>query len=339
MTESALEFALPWALLALLLPLLARQLLPRASERTSAALRIPFLAALRSLPDAGAGGVRRKGLRLGLAVLVYASLVLAAAQPEWIGPAQPVPTRGRDLMLALDLSGSMANPDFEVRGQPVDRFTVVRAVARRFALDRKGDRVGLILFGTRAFLQAPVTPDRETVAALLDESEVGLAGEETAIGDAIGLAVKHLRDRPADERVLVLLSDGASNAGVLDPRKAAELAAQAGIRIYTIGIGTDTQLVQTLFGAQRVRVGSDLDDATLEAIADATGGTYFRAEDTESLVRVYREIDALEPTEGDPAQLRPRKALFAWPLGAALALAGLGAVAQMAADARTWSRT
>jgi Ca-activated chloride channel family protein len=151
--------------------------------------------------------------------------------------------------------------------------------------------------------------------------------------------VKHLRDRPADERVLVLLSDGASNAGVLDPRKAAELAAQAGIRIYTIGIGTDTQLVQTLFGAQRVRVGSDLDDATLEAIADATGGTYFRAEDTESLVRVYREIDALEPTEGDPAQLRPRKALFAWPLGAALALAGLGAVAQMAADARTWSRT
>jgi Ca-activated chloride channel family protein len=147
MTESALEFALPWALLALLLPLLARQLLPRASERTSAALRIPFLAALRSLPDAGAGGVRRKGLRLGLAVLVYASLVLAAAQPEWIGPAQPVPTRGRDLMLALDLSGSMANPDFEVRGQPVDRFTVVRAVARRFALDRKGDRVGVILRG------------------------------------------------------------------------------------------------------------------------------------------------------------------------------------------------
>ncbi len=337
MTESALVFAFPWALLALALPLLAYLLLPRASERASAALRVPFFAALRRLPDGGGAAVRRGGLRLALASLVFGLLVAAAAQPEWIGPPQPVPTQGRDLMLALDLSGSMANQDFEVRGQPVDRFSVVRAVARRFALDRKGDRLGLILFGTRAFLQAPLTPDREAVAALLDESEVGLAGEATAIGDAIGLAVKHLRDRPADERVLVLLSDGASNAGILEPHKAAELAAQAGIRIYTIGIGTDTQLVPTFFGAQRVRVGSDLDDATLEAIAKATGGTYFRADDTESLVRVYGEIDALEPTAGDPAQLRPRKALFAWPLGAALALAGLGAMAQMAADSRTWS--
>src|SRR5262249_17704196 len=239
------------------------------------------------------------------------------------GPPQEVAARGRDLMIALDLSGSMGTPDFEIHGQAVDRFSAVRAVAKRFALERKGDRVGLVLFGTRAFLQAPLTPDLAAVAELLDESEVGLAGEQTAIGDAIGLAVKHLRDRPAERRVLVLLSDGASNAGGLDPKKAAELARDAGVRIYASGVGSGQRPLATLLGARVVGGSSDLDEAALREIADATGGSYFRADDSEGLTRVYREIDALEPTEGKAATVRPVRALFPWPLGGALAIAGL----------------
>jgi Ca-activated chloride channel family protein len=183
--------------------------------------------------------------------------------------------------------------------------------------------VGLVLFGTRAFLQAPVTPDLATVATLLDESEVGLAGEETAIGDAIGLAVKHLHERPADERVLVLLSDGVSNAGVLDPAKAATLAAEAGVRIYTIGVGSSGGAVASLFGQAAIPSGAELDETTLRAVADTTGGSYFRADDTESLLRVYAEIDKLEPTEGEAEMIRPVRALFFWPLGGAVALCGL----------------
>jgi Ca-activated chloride channel family protein len=223
----------------------------------------------------------------------------------------------------------MRTPDFEVGGRAVDRFSVVRAVAHDFTLKRSGDRVGLVLFGTRAFLQAPLTPDLATVAKLLDESEVGLAGEATAIGDALGLAVKHLHERPEGERVLVLLSDGESNAGVLDPKRAAELARDAGVRVYTIGVGTG-QAVARRRGA---RAAPGADEATLREIAAATGGRYFRADDTESLVGVYRDIDALEPTQGNPATIRPVRALFPYPLGAAFVLAGLLGVGGTAAQA------
>ena len=261
-------------------------------------------------------------------------LVAAAAQPQWIGPPQAVPTQGRDLMLALDLSESMRTADFEVGGRAVDRFRVVRAVARDFTLSRTGDRVGLVLFGTRAFLQAPLTPDLATVAKLLDESEVGLAGQATAIGDALGLSVKHLHERPEGERVLVLLSDGENNAGVLDPKRAAELARDAGVRVYTIGVGTGAANGNPRAQRRPVNGPAGADEATLREIATITGGRYFRADDTESLVGVYREIDALEPTSGDPATVRPVRALFPWPLAGALALSGLlglGGAAQQAA--------
>lgn len=322
-----IEFGLPWAFLLLPLPLLMWWLCPPA-PRGGAALRIPFYQRVRALSGQGEGGASRAGwVSVFVKSAAWLLLVVAAAQPQWMGPPQSVTSEGRDLMLALDLSGSMSTEDFEVRGRPIDRFRVVQAVARRFVLDRQGDRVGLVLFGTRAFLQAPVTPDLTTVAALLDESEVGLAGEQTALGDAIGLAVKHLRERPADERVLVLLSDGANNAGVLEPAKAAELAQEAGVRIYTIGVGSNARVVSTLFGRQVIPGAAELDEATLRAVSDETGGTYFRADDTESLLRVYAEIDELEPTEGETSTIRPVRALFFWPLGGAMALAavlGLG---------------
>lgn len=316
-----IEFALPWAFLALPLPLLVWGLWPPAPE-TGAALRVPFYRRITGLGSGESNGRSGRALLIAKA-LIWLLVVVAAAQPQRLGPAEPVASQGRDLILALDLSGSMATPDFEVRGRAMDRFSVVRAVARQFTLQRRGDRVGLVLFGTRAFLEAPVTPDLETVATFLDESEVGLAGQETAIGDAVGLAVKHLRDRPAKERVLVLLSDGANNAGVLEPSKAAELAREARVRIYTIGVGGHQRIVSTVFGQRLIPGASDLDEGTLREIAEATGGSYFRADDTESLLRVYAEIDRLEPAEGQTAMVHPSRSLFFWPLGAALALTGL----------------
>lgn len=326
-----IEFALPWAFAALPLPWLVRRLTPAARER-GGALRVPFFRALAAAA-AQRAGTSRGGIVAAIAKgVAWALLVVAAAQPQWIGPPQAIPTEGRDLMLALDLSESMRTPDFEVRGRSVDRFSVVRAVARDFTLHRVGDRVGLVLFGTRAFLQAPVTPDLATVAKLLDESEVGLAGEATAIGDAIGLSVKHLRERPEGERVLVLLSDGESNAGVLDPKRAAELARDAGVRVHTIGVGTGSQIGSRGPARHRGARSAGADETTLREIAATTGGHYFRADDTESLVGVYREIDALEPTKGDPATVRPVRALFPWPLGAAFALTGLIGITGTAAQ-------
>jgi Ca-activated chloride channel homolog len=332
-----IELHLPWLLLLLPLPLLVWRFLPPAPEGREGALRVPFYEALTALPSGSARPGAGRRIALGLKALAWVLLVIAAAQPRWIGEPRQVATEGRDLMLAVDLSGSMAREDFDVRHQPVDRLSVVKAVARDFLSKREGDRVGLILFGTRAYLQAPLTFDRDTVAALLEESEVGLAGEDTAIGDAIGLAVKHLRDRPADERVLVLLSDGAANAGALAPLRAADLAARAGVRIYTIGVGTDTTVVQTPFGPQLIAGGSDLDEKTLSEIARITGGAYFRARDTAGLVQVYQQIDQLEPTEGDRVTVRPERALFYWPLGLAMALAGGLALARASRGVR-WPR-
>jgi Ca-activated chloride channel family protein len=319
-----IELARPLVLLLLPLPALAWWLLPRAGESGAGALRVPFYAALRELTGVGAASVRARGaLVLAAKIAAWALLVLAAAQPQWVGAPVPVQTSGRDLMLALDLSQSMEQQDFELGGNAVTRHEVVSQVAKKFLEAREGDRVGLILFGSRAYLQAPITPDRETVAQLVAESEIGLAGRETAIGDAIGLAVKHLRERQTSQRVLVLLSDGASNAGVADPVQAARLAHEAGVRIHTIGVGSDTSVVQTLFGPRVVNASADLDEETLSRVAELTGGLYFRARDTQGLVRVYEQIDALEPTLGASAVVRPTRTLFHWPLAGSLALAGL----------------
>ena len=331
-----IHFELPWMLALLPLPFLVRALLPAARESTGGALRIPFFRDLASLE--GAHQQRRRGRHLallGLMSLAWLSLVGAAARPQWLGEPRPIPTEGRDLMMALDISGSMAREDFAVDGRAIDRLSVVRAVAKQFALEREGDRLGLVLFGTHAYLQAPLTFDRETVAELLGDAEVGLAGKETAIGDAIGLAVKHLRKQPSEERVLVLLSDGASNAGELEPRFAADLAKQEHVRIYTIGVGADRMAVDTAFGRRVVDPAEDLDEETLAAIADTTGGQYFRAKSTEGLLDVYRRIDELEPTDGEAAYLRPTRELFHWPLGLAFGLTALIAVLRTSGAARS----
>jgi Ca-activated chloride channel homolog len=311
------EFAHLWALLLLPLPLLARHLLPPAETGVGAALCVPFFGALM---DAERRRVRAPRLVAVLAVAAWGLLVLAAARPQMVGEPVALPLEGRDLMLAVDISGSMREEDMVIGGRIVDRLTAVKAVAGDFIERRQGDRIGLILFGQQAYLQTPLTFDRNTARTLLFEAAVGLAGRETAIGDAIGLAIKRLRDAETDERVLILLTDGANTAGSIRPQKAAELAAGAGVRIHTIGVGGDPQ---SAFGLTLGR--NPLDEATLKAIADTTGGRYFRAHDVGELQAIYSMLDELEPVESDRATFRPVDELFGWPLGAALLVSALAA--------------
>jgi Ca-activated chloride channel family protein len=213
--------------------------------------------------------------------------------------------------------------DFILNKRPVDRLTAIKWVASDFINRRVGDRLGLILFGTQAYLQTPLTFDRKTVMTLLDESAIGLAGDNTAIGDAIGLAIKRLKNQPANSRVLILLTDGANTAGEVSPLKAAELAAANHLKIYTIGVGADEMIVRSFFGSRKVNPSADLDENALVKIAESTGGRYFRARNTDELNNIYMLLDQLEPVEKDKQFFRPRTDLFYWPLALALALAGL----------------
>ncbi|MDH3693927.1 MAG: VWA domain-containing protein, partial [Gammaproteobacteria bacterium] len=218
---------------------------------------------------------------------------------------------------------SMRFQDMELGGELVSRVGVVKHVAGDFIRRREGDRIGLVLFGTRAYLQTPLTFDRDTVSTLLNEAELGIAGKRTAIGDAIGLAVKRLRESKDSERVVVLLTDGANTTGEIEPLRAADLAARAGLTVYTIGVGAEQLTVKDFFGSRRINPSSDLDEETLQGIADKTGGRYFRARDTESLEEIYKILDRLEPVASDDKNLRPIRELFTWPLAIALLLTGV----------------
>ena len=313
-----IEFALPLAFALLPLPLLVRWLFPAASTADQAALKVPGAQSWADGERGSRGATRWLSLILGL--LAWLLLVTAAARPQWLGEPQTLPVSGRDLLLAVDVSGSMRLRDFRINNRTVTRLDATKVVASEFIARRKGDRVGLILFGRQAYLQTPLTFDRRTVVTLLGESFIGIAGNETAIGDAIGLAIKRLRDKPADSRVLVLLTDGANTAGAIDPLRAATLAAREGLKVYTVGIGADQVTARSLFGISRQNPSSSLDEKTLQEIADKTNGRYFRARDTRELNEIYRELDRLEPAEYETAGFRPLRALFYWPLAAALLL-------------------
>jgi Ca-activated chloride channel family protein len=317
------SLAWPWVLLALPLPWLLRLLLPAAQRLSEAGLRVPTLRRFETLRDRG-DAEQLLNWRFWVAMAAWLLLVVAAARPERIGDEVDVPVSGRNLMLAVDLSGSMDQKDFVLGNRRVDRLTATKAVASDFISRREGDRIGLILFGERAYLQVPLTMDRETVKVLLLEAFIGLAGEKTAIGDAITLAVRRVHEHAAEQgdQVLVLLTDGANTAGEVDPLKAADLARQVGLRIYTIGIGAEQLEVSSLIGGRRnINPSADLDEETLTKIADLTGGRYFRATDTASLQEIYRLVDELEPVEEPESGFRPVKSLYYWPLAGAFALA------------------
>lgn len=321
--SSGFAIAWPWLLALAPLPWLLRWLLPAAKSGELQALRVPWFSMV-------AGGEKRQRMRRPwlalLAALVWLLLLVAASRPQWVGEIETLPVTGRDLLLAVDISGSMDTQDMVLNQAAVNRLQVVKKVAGEFIQRRHGDRVGLILFGSRAYLQTPLTFDTETTATLLQESEIGLAGRETAIGDAIGLAVKRLRDDAASDRVLVLLTDGANTSGEVQPLQAAEFAARDGLTVYTVGVGADEMMVQDFFGSRVVNPSADLDEDTLRSIAEQTGGRYFRARDARGLEKIYEILDELEPVESDVEIIRPVDELFYWPLGLAYGLALIAAL-------------
>lgn len=318
-----IHFDWPWLLLALPLPLLFRWLLPSETPVEQAALKVPFL------DDFG----RQETVRISqqqqwpliLASIAWVLLVLACCRPQWLGEPIEQAISGRDLMLAVDVSGSMQEQDFIVGNNRVDRLSATKRVATAFIDRRVGDRVGLILFGTTAYVQTPLTFDHKTVATLLDEAFIGITDDKpaTSIGDAIGLAVKRMQDQKADSHVLVLLTDGANTAGEVSPLQAADLAASHNLKIYTIGIGADEMIIRSFFGNRKVNPSSDLDEKTLTAIADKTGGKYFRARNTEELEKIYQLLDQLESVEKDKQYFRPMTELYPWPLALALLLSAI----------------
>lgn len=306
------QLAWPWLLALIPLPLLLRWLLPARPDTHSDALRVPFEAQLRALAAAGQHTAQARWPWLGL--LLWTCLCLAAARPQQLGEVSQPPQTGRDLLLAVDLSGSMAERDMQLGGRWVDRLTAVKAVLGDFLERRIGDRVGLLLFGQKAYAVTPLTLDRNAVRGQLDDSAVGIAGQETAIGEAVALGVKRLNamtelDADKGQRVLILLTDGVNTAGQIQPAKAAELAQAAGVRVHTIGFGGD--------GARGGLLGMrqpQIDEATLAAIAERSGGRYFRARDTRELAGIYAELDRIEPAARDGEVQRPTIERYAWPL-------------------------
>ena len=309
------EFAWPWVFVLAPLPWLLRLLLPPA-DSGDAALRVGFLDELQAMSGRRARAALPSWRQQAPLVLLWALLLCAAARPQWVGEPLPLPASGRDLLLAVDVSGSMDYADMQWDDAPISRLELVKRLLGDFIEGRQGDRVGLILFGSQAYLQAPLTFDRHTVRTWLDEAVIGIAGKNTAIGDAIGLAVKRLRQRPAQSRVLVLITDGANNGGEIDPMVAAQLAADEGVRIYAIGIGADPQQ-SGAFGTMGFSA-LDLDETSLRAITDITGGEYFRARDQAELEQIELTLDRLEPVAQQPTLARPAQALYAWPLALAL---------------------
>ena len=309
----------PWFFLLLPLPWLVRRFVS-GTQQHEPALYFPALVALQRvsgkthLPVANRDPISPRLLCLWLLWLL---VLTAAARPQWQGEAVGLPMSGRDLLLAVDISGSMETPDMKIDNAPVQRVDAVKKVVSEFVLKRTGDRLGLVLFGTRAYLQTPLTFDRNTLAQQLDEAKLGFAGEKTSIGDAIALSVKRLQDRDQKSRVIILLTDGANTAGEITPIQGAELAANLGIRVYTVGVGADAMEVRTFFSRQIINPSADLDEDTLMAIAKKTGGRYFRARSTDELQGIYAELDKLEPSLGEEAFLRPVTEWFYWPLAVA----------------------
>jgi len=325
------EFAWPWFALLLPLPLLARRLLPpRQAEVTETSRGMDLLH-----PSAGRlteaftllapGWGLPSGLHHAVLALLWLGLIGALMRPQWLDAHEDVVSPGYDLMLAIDASRSMEALDFTVEGRRVNRMAVVKGVVGRFIEQRRGDRVGLIVFGDGAYLQAPLTVDSGAVRAMLDEIVPRMAGDATAIGDAVGLAVKKLRDRPEGSRVLVLVTDGENTAGSMPPIEAARLATQYGIRIYTVGVGSKGKVPVPDASGRITYEDMQIDERLLADMAAQTGGAAYLATDSQALEAIYRRIDALEKTETETRTTLVPSPLYRWPLGLGLvALMALG---------------
>jgi Ca-activated chloride channel family protein len=314
-----IELAFPYALLLLPTPLLVWWFVPPHRERMSG-LRVPFFrritAALGEEPRAGSIVRRRQRLEILLALFVWVALVIALARPERVGPPIEVTKAARDVILAIDISGSMDENDFVARdGAALQRLEGVKRVVGRFIEAREGDRVALIVFGEKAFVQSPFTEDLRTVRELLESTEVGMAGPHTVIGDAIGLAIRTFESSEIDERLLIVLSDGADTGSRMSPVNAAEIASDNGVEIYTVGVGDPKGR-----GDQRVDV------AALEDIASRAGGRFFFADDEAGLEGIYARIEEMSPRKIETISFRPRESLGVFPLAIAASIGLFGSI-------------
>jgi Ca-activated chloride channel family protein len=313
-------FTFAWPLVFLLLPLywIVKKYFPGNQTNDDAMLRVPFLSRLQTLNQQTTSSALPNNLKQFYALCAWTLLLIACANPQWLGELMPVQQDGRNIMLAVDLSPSMGIPDLQRGNSLINRLQSVKTVAASFIDKRQGDKLGLILFGSNAYMQTPLTFDRKTVRSMLDDATIGLAGDHTAIGDALGLAVKKFAAENVNSRILILLTDGGNNTGVIDPMDAADMAKQNKIKIYTVGIGASQLAISTGFGTQMINPSADLDENLLRNIANKTDGQYFRAEDQAALNNILESINKLEPVSAESKVARPITALFYWPLGLAL---------------------
>lgn len=320
-----IQIAYPWELIALILPIIIYYALPKANQQSSSALKVPFFEQIYQAfaSEHSSGKIPAKSKLKYLLGLIWLLVVISGAGIQWLGKPIALPQTGRDLLMTIDLSGSMQTPDMVVNGQAQTRIDVVKQVASQFINNRNGDRIGLVLFGSRAYLQTPLTFDRKTVAQMLNDASLGIAGPQTAIGDALGLSIKQLIDHPKNSKAIVLLTDGGNNSGVMEPLAAAKLAAQEHIKVYTIGLGAEQIAVPGMFGTQIINPSKDLDVDSLKQIAQLTGGEFFRAEDAAALANIYAQINQLEPIKSAEITIRPITPFYPWSLGLALILSFL----------------
>lgn len=306
-----ISFAAPWAFVLLPLPAIVYWLAPPHREKTSS-IRIPFFRHVAKAagvePKSGSVVPHRSALQAIVVILIWLLLVIALARPEKLADPIFIEKSARDVVLALDISGSMDQRDFQsTDGSPKQRLAAVKEVLSAFIAERQGDRMALIIFGTRAFVQAPFTEDLSSLNGFLDQTAVGMAGPNTALGDAIGLGIRTFESSEVDQRLMIVLSDGADTSSRMTPVNASAIAADKGVVVYTIGVGDPNAT-----GEDRV----DLD--ALEDIAERTGGEYYFADDEAALTGIYQRIDEQNPRIVETQTYRPRKSLTQIPLLTAL---------------------
>ena len=302
-----LTFAHFWAFWLVPLPLLARWLLPAHTPKRPA-VRVPFLGRMVAASGRPPDETSVRWGTLLVSSVTWLLVLMALARPQWLEPPiqRTVPTR--DLLLIVDLSGSMEQPDFtDAAGQSVDRLTAVKEVLGDFLTRREGDRVGLVVFGTSPFLQVPFTTDLALCRQLLDETAIRMAGPRTALGDAIGLGIRLFENSDAPTKTIIALTDGNDNSSAVPPTEAAQVAADRNITIHTVAIGDPTTVGEEA-----------LDEQVLRSVAQSTGGDSFLAMDRGELAGIYDRLDAVETREVQTVTHRPRRDLYFWPLAVAL---------------------
>lgn len=313
-------FVWPFAFFLISLPILARVFLAERSNedlKNVVALRVPFFNRINGFNRFSIPTYQfLRGLLLWLAWFFF---VVAAMRPIAYDDSVSLPREARNIMLAIDVSGSMSEKDYDMQGLPVSRLSMVKWVVNDFIKNRKDDNIGMVVFGSQAYTYAPLSFDKKTLLSLFGEVDLGIAGEQTAIGDAVALSVQGVKDTPKDSRIIILLSDGSSNAGTVSVKQSVELAKKLGVKVYTIGIGAQQKMIQSLLGAMMLGGRADLDEETLKTIAQETGGQYFRASSTPELQEIYHTIDKLEQVQADELIAKPRSELFYLPLLACLA--------------------